>query len=87
MNALFGAFARNWWGFHREDGEGYKLITAAIEKLNASNPQLAARLVRPMTEWQSVDAGRQQQMRAQLKHIAEMPGVSPDVYEIASKSM
>jgi aminopeptidase N len=87
VNALFGAFARNWWGFHREDGEGYKLMTAAIEKLNESNPQLAARLVRPMSEWQSLDADRQAKLRAQLKYIAEMPGVSPDVYEIASKSM
>jgi aminopeptidase N len=87
VNALFGAFARNWWGFHREDGEGYKLMTAAIEKLNKTNPQLAARLVRPMSEWQSLDHDRQLKLRAQLKHIAEMPDVSPDVYEIASKSM
>lgn len=87
VNALFGCFARNWWGFHREDGAGYELITEAIKKLNGSNPQLAARLVRPMTEWQSLDADRQQKLRAQLKVIAEMPDVSPDVYEIASKSM
>ncbi len=87
VNALFGAFTRNWWGFHREDGAGYELITAAIKRLNESNPQLAARLLRPLTEWQSVDSGRQKKMRQQLKEIAELQGVSPDVYEIASKSM
>jgi aminopeptidase N len=84
--ALLGSFTSNWWGFHREDGAGYELITAAVEKLNASNPQVAARLVRPLSEWQSLDASRQKKMREQLKHIAQMKGVSPDVYEIASKS-
>jgi aminopeptidase N len=87
VNALFGVFARNWWGFHREDGKGYQLMAQAIKKLNETNPQLAARLVRPMSEWQSLDHARQLKLRHELRQIAQMPGVSSDVYEIASKSM
>ena len=84
--ALMGSFSSNWWGFHRADGKGYELVFQAVEKLNAINPQVAARLVRPLSEWQPLDAARQAKMRAVLARIASMPGVSPDVYEIASKS-
>lgn len=84
--ALLAAFTQNWWGFHRKDGSGYELIAHAIKKLNDINPQVAARLVRPLSEWQSLDKERQDMMRAQLKAIAAMPGVSSGVYEIAAKS-
>ena len=84
--ALLATFTQNWWGFHRKDGAGYQLIADAIKKLNDINPQVAARLVRPLSEWQSLDKARQDMIRAQLKSIADMQGVSADVYEIAFKS-
>ena len=84
--ALFGAFASNWWGFHREDGSGYLLLRDAIQKLNAINPQVAARLVRPLCEWQPLDDNRQAMMRGVLAEIASWSDVSPAVYEIASMS-
>jgi len=55
--------------------------------LNAFNPQIAARLIAAFTRWRQYDPARQQGMRRQLERILSAPGLSPDVYEIAAKSL
>ena len=51
------------------------------------NPQAAARLVSPLGRWQRFDAARAALMRAELERISATPGLSKDVFEIASKSL
>jgi aminopeptidase N len=86
--SLFSAFAlNNPVSFHAADGLGYDFLTEAVLELNDINPQIAARLLTPMREWKRYTQDRQEKMKACLQKIVEQPKLSPDVYEIASKSL
>ncbi len=88
VRSLYAAFAmRNPVGFHAVDGSGYAFLTDAILELNSINPQIAARLLTPMREWKRYTADRQQKMKVCLEKIVSTKDLSPDVYEIASKSL
>jgi aminopeptidase N len=51
------------------------------------NPQVAARLLGALSNWQRYDVGRQALMKAQLERILRLPDLAGDVYEIAVKSL
>jgi aminopeptidase N len=88
VRALFGAFSlRNAKQFHRLDGKGYQLLFSAVSKLDAINPQVAARLVTPLLSWQRFDAVRQQLMRSELQKLAAIDSLSNDVFEKVSRSL
>ncbi|MES2142603.1 MAG: aminopeptidase N [Pseudomonadota bacterium] len=88
IRSLIGVFCTdNPIQFHQSSGEGYQFLGEQIQYLDKLNPQIAARLVRPLTRWQRFDESRSQLMREQLKNILITPGLSPDVYEIVSKSL
>jgi aminopeptidase N len=55
--------------------------------LNRLNPQVASRMVKLFARWRKYDDRRQGLMRAQLERIVGAPDLSPDVFEIASKSL
>ena len=87
IRALVGTFANaNAPGFHRADGAGYALLAQVIESLNERNPQIAARLLTPLTRWKNFP-GCGAPMRAQLQRLADLPSLSRDVYEVVSKSL
>jgi len=86
--SLYGAFAmNNPVCFHRADGSGYALLKDAVITLNAINPQIAARLLTPLREWKRYTQDRQAKMQAALQEIANVEKLSPDVFEIVSKSL
>lgn len=88
VRALIGAFAmRNPVVFHGADGEGYDFLADFIIRLDALNPQVAARLLTPLTQWRRYDEQRQARMRAALQRILDNGECSKDVYEVASKSL
>ena len=88
VRALIGAFAnQNLIGFHRGDGAGYRFLAERIIELNTLNPQIASRLCTPLTRWRKFDAARQALMREQLQRIMALEGLSPDVFEVVSKSL
>ena len=88
VRSLYAAFAmNNPVGFHAVDGSGYHFLSDAILELNSINPQIAARLLTPMREWRRYTKDRQEKMRAELERIVATKDLSPDVYEIASKSL
>jgi aminopeptidase N len=88
VRALIGTFAQaNPLHFHRADGSGYAFVTDQILALNAFNPQIAARLITAFTRWRKFDSIRQQQICQQLERILATAALSPDVYEIAAKSL
>ena len=87
VRALIGAFAgANLVHFHRSDGAGYRLLGEVVETLNTRNPQIAARLLTPLTKWRAV-AARGELMRGELARLAALPSLSRDVYEVLSKSL
>ncbi len=86
--ALLGSFAKaNPVGFHRADGGGYRLFAEQVVKLNEINPQVAARMVSAFNQWRRYDVPRQELMQIELKRIAAVDGLSPDVFEIVNKAL
>ena len=87
IRAVVGTFANlNALAFHREDGAGYALLGEVIEELNERNPQIASRLLTPLTRWRRYPT-HGAAMRAELERLAALPALSRDVYEVISKSL
>ncbi|MEM6606899.1 MAG: aminopeptidase N C-terminal domain-containing protein, partial [Pseudomonadota bacterium] len=71
---------------HRIDGAGYELLADVIEDLNIQNPQIASRLLTPLTRWRNYpELGGA--MHNQLERLAALPSLSRDVFEVVSKSL
>ncbi|MBY6223368.1 aminopeptidase N [Ferrimonas balearica] len=88
VRALIGAFADgNPNAFHAIDGSGYRFLTDQLIALNSINPQCAARIMTPLMQWQRQDSERQALMLAELRRLAELPGLSRDLFEKVSKSL
>ena len=88
VRALIGAFAgQNLLGFHQADGSGYRFLADQVITLNGLNPQIASRLLAPLTRWAKYGSGRQAQMKEQLQRILASGELSSDVYEVVSKSL
>ena len=78
---------QNAVNFHAIDGSGYVFLADQILVLNKQNPQIASRLLGPLTKWQKYDVNRQGLMREQLLRIQSEPALSKDVYEVVAKSL
>ncbi|MGE4535155.1 aminopeptidase N [Halomonas sp.] len=87
VRALIGTFAgQNRVNFHRLDGAGYRLLADTVIELNRLNPEIAARLVTPLTRWARFDESRQELMKAELERI-RAEELSPNVYEVVEKAL
>ena len=85
--ALLGTFSRNLTSFHRLDGAGYRLIAAAIRQLNATNPQVAARLITPLTQWRRFSEPRQKLLAELLRELQQLPNLAADLAEKIEASL
>jgi aminopeptidase N len=87
VRSLVGAFcSSNPVNFHRADGAGYALLVEVISTLDPINPQIASRMMTPLTRWRRYGA-RRDQMRDALEQISALPDLSKDVFEVVSKSL
>lgn len=85
VRALLGQFANaNPVAFHRQDGEGYKLLSQEVAALDAINPQVAARLLGSFSIWPQLDSGRQERVLVELR-LLECRDLSPDVRETLTR--
>ena len=87
IRALISSFAGNQVRFHDASGAGYRLYADTIIQLDPANGQVAARMVSPLGQWRRFDAGRQGLMKQALQRILDLPGLSPNTFEMASKSL
>ncbi len=88
VRALIGAFAHgNPACFHDLSGAGYTFVADRVLELDALNPQVAARMISPLSRWRRYDSARQCLMRSQLERIQTQESLSPDVGEIVQKSL
>jgi aminopeptidase N len=86
--ALLVAFSRmNNVRFHEISGEGYQFIADQVLDIDSRNPQVAARLVGAFNQWKSFDQERQGLMKIQLERMIAHPKLSPNVFEIVSKTL
>ena len=87
VRSLVGVFGdQNPVQFHRVDGAGYRFLGDMVAQLDSANPQLAARMLEPLTGWRNY-RGRQQLMCAELERLAALPELSANVFELVSKSL
>jgi aminopeptidase N len=85
--ALIGTFGhRSPIHFHASNGEGYAFLRDCVQQLDKLNPQVAARMVNPLTTWKRYDKERQQLMRQQLELLLDKK-LSTDLYELVTKSL
>ncbi len=88
VRAVVGSFAfYNTTGFHADDGSGYQFLTDYLLELDKTNPQVASRLVTPLTQWQHFEKQRQALMKRQLSRLLDHKGLSKDLYEKVSKAL
>lgn len=88
IRALVAAFGNsNAINFHANAGAGYRFLADQIILLNTQNPQIAARLLTPLTKWKKYNAERQALMKTELERIIAEPNLSKDVFEVVSKSL
>ncbi|WP_370978497.1 aminopeptidase N [Agaribacterium sp. ZY112] len=88
LRSLVGVFCNaNTWCFHAKNGEAYRFLADEILRLNKANPQIASRLLTPLTQWRRYDGVRQALMKEQLERIQAEPSLSKDVFEVVSKTL
>ena len=87
LSALVGAFAASPTKFHAKDGSGYKLVADTVIAVDGINAMSAARLVAPFRQWRRYDDARQAQMKAEMERILQTPKLSPNVYELLTKTL
>ena len=87
VRSLIGAFCgQNHIGFHDSSGSGYKFLADKVLELDKLNPQIAARLLTPLTRWKNFDEKRTAMMIAELNRIKADTSLSKDVFEVVEKS-
>jgi len=85
--ALYGAFTGNLPHLHAADGSGYRFLCEACLTLDGANPQLAARLAKPLTQWQRHQPARRQHMLDALRFAERRGKLSNDLYEVVTKGL
>jgi len=88
VRSLIGSFAlNNPTQFHRPDGAGYAYLADAALRLDAANPQVAARLLTAFGTWKTMEPGRRAKAREALARIGREGPLSPDVTDIVQRSL
>ena len=87
VRSLISSFAgANPVAFHNTDGSGYALLGDAVRRLQSDNPQIASRMLAPLTRFKRYAHG-QEMMRAELSSIAALDNLSQDVFEVVQRSL
>lgn len=88
VRSLMGTFSYfNTLGFHAKDGSGYRYLTDYLMELDQINPQVSARIITPLTQWQRLDESRQSLIKLQLARLLEKTDLSKDLLEKVTKSL
>jgi aminopeptidase N len=88
IRAVIGAFCGgNAVNFHQTDGGGHQLLCDVVLRLNHKNPQIAARIMAPLTRWRQFEPNVSLSMNNCLQTIFSQSSLSKDVYEVVAKSL
>jgi aminopeptidase N len=88
VRALIGTFAQgNPTQFNRADGAGFEFVADHVLKLNATNPQVAARLMTAFKSWRALESGRRVHAESAIRRVASGDNLSADVKDIADRAL
>ena len=86
--ALLCGFGDNWSSLHAGADDGaYQFLAQQVIQIDQHNPQVAARVLQPLMNWQPFDSTRAKRMQSALQTIANESAISTDVYEVVTKSL
>ena len=87
LRSVLGTFQKeNILLFHAEDSSGYNFISEQISIIDKRNPQVAARLILPLTRFKHYNEDRKNKIRKVLKKISDQQP-SDDLSEIIEKAL
>jgi len=86
-SVIGGLTATNPAGFHDPSGAGYAFLADWLLRLDAINPQTAARMSTAFETWRLFDVDRQALIEEQLRRIAGADGLSRDLTEMVGRMM
>ena len=79
--------AGNPAGFHRTDGAGYDFWCECVTTLDATNPQVAARLARALDRWSKLAEPYRSAAHDAISRIAARTDLSRDTHEVVSRAL
>ncbi len=85
FRAVMGGLAGNQAGFHHPSGDGYRIYTDWLLKLDPANPSTAARMATVFETWKRYDADRKDLIHGQLDRILSTENLSRDMTEIVGR--
>ncbi len=85
FRSVFGPLVQNAPGFHAADGAGYDLLAHWLGRLDAINPQVAARMCSAFQSWRDYDADRQAKMQTAMNRILSQEQVSVDTQDMLNR--
>jgi len=85
FRALIGGLSANHAGFHAADGSGYDFLADWLLRVDAVNPQIAARMSGAFETWARYDETRQAHAKAALDRILATPDLSRNLADMAGR--
>jgi len=82
-----GLTAGNPAGFHDPTGAGYRFLADWLMRLDAKNPQTAARMSTAFETWRRYDVDRQALIHEALSRISRAEGLSRDLGEMVGRML
>jgi aminopeptidase N len=88
VRSVIGSFASgNQTGFHSADGEGHRLVAETIRKLDAINPQVAARMLTAFRSFRSLEPVRRRHAEEALQELLAGGKLSRDTSDILDRML
>jgi len=86
-SVIFSYCSANPGGFHRADAAGYVFWSERVIELDATNPQVAARLARALDRWKRLAEPYRSAAFEALKRVAAKSDLSNDVREVIERAL
>ncbi len=84
---VFSYCSGNPAAFHRLDAAGYVFWSEQVLALDASNPQVAARLARALERWKKLAEPYKSAARVAIERVAAKGNLSRDVREVVTRAL
>ena len=73
--------------FHRRDAAGYVFWSDRVIELDATNPQVAARLARALDRWSKLAEPYRSAAREAINRVASKTDLSKDTHEVVTRAL
>ena len=84
---VFSYCSANPAAFHRLDAAGYVFWSEQVLALDASNPQVAARLARSLERWKKLAEPYKSAAKVAIERVAAKASLSRDVREVVTRAL